>query len=139
MKSIINLKAIVEALCMVNDETTAFYNTETGAIAFQSEYDSYDGIDTEEFDDAKYIALPTQRDIGEYGMMERFTETAQDERKREPLEVSLQGRGVFRRFKDTLIRMDLQTEWYEFRDAAYAEIAREWCERHGLQYESEDK
>ena len=139
MNNPINLKAIVEALYMVNDETTAYYNTETEAIALQSEYDSYDGIESEEFEDAKYIALPTQRDIGEYDMMARFTETVQDEHKRELLEVALEGRGAFRRFKDTLIRVDLQTEWYAFRDTAYAEVAREWCERYGVRHETEEK
>jgi len=139
MNNPINLSTIVEALYMINDETTAFYNTETGAIAFQSEYDSYDDIDSEEFEDAKYIALPTQRDIGEYDMMERFADTVQDEHKRELLEVALEGRGAFRRFKDTLIRVDSQTEWYAFRDTAYAEVAREWCGRYGMRYETEEK
>ena len=137
MNNPINLKAIVEALHMVNDETSAFYNTETGAIAHYSEYDSHDDTDPEEYEDEKYIALPTQRDIGEYDMMERFTDTVQDEHKRELLEVALEGRGAFRRFKDTLIRVDLQTEWYAFKDEAYVEVAREWCERNGLKYEDD--
>ena len=45
MKNQLTLRAVVEALYMINDETTAYYNTETGAISFQSEYDSYDDID----------------------------------------------------------------------------------------------
>ena len=72
-------------------------------------------------------------------MMERFTETVQDEHKREMLDVALKGRGAFRRFKDTLIRVNLQTEWYAIRDAAYAEVAREWCERYGVRHEAEEK
>ena len=88
----------------------------------------------EKFEDDIWIAAPSQRDIREYDIMADFTETVSDPRKNELLCVALEGRGAFRRFKDTLHRVDLADEWYTFKRKAYVEIAREWCEENGIKY-----
>jgi hypothetical protein len=45
-------------------------------------------------------------------MMVSFVETVSDSHKNELLCVALEGAGAFRRFKDTLYRIDLTDEWY---------------------------
>ena len=42
------------------------------------------------------------------------------------------GRGAFRRFKDKLYDLNLEKQWYQYRDEAYEKIARQWCERHKI-------
>jgi stalled ribosome alternative rescue factor ArfA len=50
-----------------------------------------------------------------YAMMENFTETVTDKKFREKLERALNGKGPFRRFKDTLNEEDeYKKKWYEF-------------------------
>ena len=44
------------------------------------------------------------------------------------------GSGPFRRFKDGLCRYDLEQEWYDFRDEAYKQIARDWCNANNIRY-----
>lgn len=45
------------------------------------------------------------------------------------------GKGAFRRFKDRLYDFDLQEKWYKYRDDCYEQIARDWCERFGIEIE----
>ena len=37
----------------------------------------------------------------------------------------IQGRGDFRRFKDKLYDLNLEKQWYQYRDEAYEKIARQ--------------
>jgi len=48
--------------------------------------------------------------------------------------VALEGAGAFRRFKNTLHRVDLTEKWYAFRHKVYVEIVRRWCEENGIKY-----
>jgi hypothetical protein len=70
--------------------------------------------DTEakKFKGKAWVAAPSQYDIDEYHMMVSFVETVSDSHKNELLCVALEGTGAFRRFKDTLYRIDLTDEWY---------------------------
>ncbi|WP_153465478.1 UPF0158 family protein [Sediminibacillus terrae] len=58
----------------------------------------------------------------------------QPEHTRGKLLSVIKGRGAFRRFKDTIIDLDIRNEWFEFRDQAYREIAKEFCEKHDIEY-----
>jgi hypothetical protein len=43
---------------------------------------------------------------------------------------SIEGKGAFRRFKDALHRHGIEMNWYAYKDEAYKEIARDWCEEN---------
>ena len=47
---------------------------------------------------------------------------------------AVHGSGAFRRFKDTIRRLDIEEEWYRFHAAALEVIAKEWLEAHGIAY-----
>lgn len=79
-----------------------------------------------------FIALPTQYDVDEYSMMENFALTLSDEDKKKKLLIALQCKGSFRRFKDTLIFLGTENEWYHFRDERYKQFALDWCENNGV-------
>lgn len=72
--------------------------------------------------------------INEYRMMENFIETVTDEMMQSRLYRTIQGRGAFRRFKDMVWGTGWEQKWYDFRDNAYVDIAREWCEENLPQY-----
>jgi nitroreductase len=132
-KKTVFLEDIADEMEMVNNESHTFYNTETGEFEYYIEYDD-SGIDPEKYEDGKYIPLPSQYEIHEYEIMETFTETVKDNRKRELLIVALEGKGAFRRFKDTLHRVDLADSWYKFKGRAFIRLAREWCEENKISY-----
>ncbi|MGI6649652.1 MAG: hypothetical protein ACOX5W_11550 [Bacillota bacterium] len=83
-----------------------------------------------------YVELPSQYDIHEYHLMEDFTKATSDRRKQELLLAALKGNRAFRRFKDTLIRVGLENEWYEYRYLAFIEIAKEWCKDNKIVYKT---
>lgn len=122
---------------MTNDASQAFFNTETGEIVWLSDY--MDSDVREEIADMidesdAFLRLPEQWDINEYRMMENFIETVTDEMMQSRLYRTIQGRGAFRRLKDMVRGTEWEQKWYDFRDNAYVDVAREWCEENLPQY-----
>lgn len=69
----------------------------------------------------------------EYGWMEEFAETVADARLRDRLEVALDGRGAFKRFKNVLLDFPEERErWFAFRDERLHAAAREWLRELGI-------
>ena len=133
MKKKVNLKAVIDALESVDDETSAFYDLGSGDFVYWSEYGDND-IEADEIDDAvdegRLIKLMDRFEINEYHMMQSFAYDHEDDR----LIRAIQGRGAFRHFKDTADDIGLIDEWYEFRDNCYRERAERWCRDHDLEW-----
>ena len=132
---------IVEALEMTDNETEFFFDREKSDTVMLSPYsDDYQQVSDmiDEDEDDRFIRLPTQREINEYGMMEEFVSNVRNDSQRAALEIAISGRGAFRRFKDTIIRLGLEKKWYAFRDKEYLRVAREWCEENDVEYEPAD-
>jgi hypothetical protein len=70
----------------------------------------------------------------EYGWMADFTATVDDVRLRDRLEVALDGRGAFRRFKNVLLDVPAERErWFAFQEERLHAAAREWLAREGVE------
>lgn len=133
----INLQTIIDGLEMVDDMNRVFLDTETNDTVYLSEFDPSLTADTAELMEqhpSRFIPLPTQREINEYGMMEDFVEELPDGDQKYTLAVAISGRGAFRRFKDTVARFDLEDKWYAYRERCYARVARRWCEDNDVEY-----
>jgi len=131
----LDLNKVADEFDVISAETSLFYNTETGIFEFYNEYMEIDDADSEKYDDDVWIVAPSQWDLDEYRVMQKFVGTVYDSHKSELLYSALYGKGAFRRFKDTLHRVDLVDEWYSYRHDTFVEIAREWCERHAIDYQ----
>jgi hypothetical protein len=85
--------------------------------------------------DAGYLLLvePLGSSV-EYEWMAGFAESVSDVRLRERLEVALDGRGAFRRFKNALLH-DLaeRDRWFLFRDERVRQAARDWLADHRIE------
>jgi hypothetical protein len=147
----VKLSEIVDGMEMQSDEMTAYLQRSTGQVAMVSdealhaaEAGDADSAEAEEFADARlvlagdtdYIALPNRFEIDEYRMMERFAAGIEDEHVRATALRSLRGAGAFGRFKDTMYRYDLASEWHAYRNSRYADVARAWCEINGVDHDS---
>lgn len=130
----LDLNQAAEEFEMIDAETHLFYNTETGEFDFYSDFMDSNDACAEKFMGNRWIAAPNQRDIDEYDMMTRFAEAVTDSRANELLCVALEGRGAFRRFKETLHRVGKAEEWYAFKREAYIDLAREWCDDNNIPY-----
>ena len=70
----------------------------------------------------------------EYGWMVEFAESVTDPRLREKLEVALDGRGAFRRFKNVLADYPGERErWFAFRDGQLGQAMKEWLADHDIE------
>ena len=134
----IDLQIIIDGLEMVDDMNTVFLDLETGDTVYLSDFDPSLTDDTaellEEYPD-RFLRLPDQREINEYGMMEDFITTVHDARAAEWLKNAIKGRGAFRMFRATCDRFDLTDAWYTYREHRYRDLAVDWCLENGIAYE----
>lgn len=133
----INLQVIIDGLEMVDDMNTVFLDLEAEDTVFLSGFDPDITADTaaliEEHPD-RFLRLPSQREIDEYGMMEAWIDSLPEGDRKATLEMAIRGRGAFRRFKDTVARFGMDKRWYEYRDQCYARLARRWCDDNDIEY-----
>jgi hypothetical protein len=61
--------------------------------------------------------------------MQAFIATVEDDHLSELLEVAINGKGAFRRFKDVLLNYPEERErWFQFKDDRMKERALEWLD-----------
>lgn len=80
------------------------------------------------------LPFPSKRELGEYEMMEEFSEGFPDDHIRDYLSIAIDGSGAFRRFKNSIRRLDIEEQWYAYKNQAMLEFARKWCEENNIQY-----
>ena len=134
---------------MLDDLQTALVTSDAGTTFYFDRQTGETVIVAEELDDV--IGMPSREDVEdgvvagrliqiipvsssvEYRWMVEFTGTVADDRLRDRLEVALDGRGPFRRFKNALsYHPDERERWFALRDARLREVAREWLAAHGI-------
>jgi hypothetical protein len=154
-KEPVSLNDIVQEMQIISDTMTVYFQRSTGKFfMITDEYihaaESDDPLDNhpeweqeiiretaeilDREDDGDYVPLPSQYDIHEYAIMERFCHTVENRKIADDLFHSIAGKGAFRRFKDALHRHGIENNWYAYKDQAYKEIAREWCEEHCISW-----
>lgn len=132
--NMLSLDKAADEFEMISEDWWHYYNRETGEFVYYHPDFSEDDIDPEDFEAEEYVSLPSQRDLNEYDIMTDFALTVKDPHTRELLEVALDGKGAFRRFKDVIVRAEIDEMWYEYRKKALLQIAREWCEENDIPY-----
>lgn len=155
MATPVRLESIVEGMEFQSDEAHSFLHRPSGQVLTLSdealaaaetedvEPDRARWMSAAEMEEARkivaarddYLALPERFEINEYHMMQRFADGRGNVDEREALLRAIHGRGAFRHFKDTAHRLDLSDAWHAYRDDCYREVARQWCDKHGLEYD----
>jgi len=114
-----------------------YLDLKTGEILFLSEYT--DDEETRslreriEEEPDRYEQIPRAESHEGYEDMEDFIATVKDEHLAELLELAINGRGAFRRFKDVLLRYPEERErWFQFKDERIEERARGWLDDIGI-------
>ena len=136
MSITIKLSDIIDELDMMSWEMQSYLNLKTGKIVTVSDYicSEEDAADIEENPD-NYIVLPTQHDINEYSIMKDFINVINNNEIKGELYDAIRGKGAFRRFKDTICYLNIESKWYEFKANALKKLAIEWCEENNISYE----
>lgn len=154
----VEIQKIVDELQMRFMDTTVYYNKITGEILnvqdddfriveeddFENSIENYPEWQREHLKEVydllyndidNYIALPNNFDIKDSDIMEEFIETISDSNKKYQLGNCMWQKGMYRKFKDKLIDIGLENEYYKFYDEKLKEIAIEWCKENNLEYE----
>jgi Uncharacterised protein family (UPF0158) len=114
-----------------------FLNLLTGEVVFFSEYLGLSDEEErlwEEIDGSDdYVAIERIPSHEAYQWMVEFVDeivAPADEPAAEKLYIALDGKGAFRRFKDTLYRVDDQWRhaWYQWKDGRQKAAVEEWLE-----------
>jgi len=144
-----NKKALnidIDELCSAMEnssyENEYYLDLKTGEILFLSEY--MDDEETRKLKDQieeesdRYEPIPKAESHEGYEDMQDFIATVEDERLAELLEVAINGRGAFRRFKDVLLRYPEERErWFQFKDERMQQRALEWLDDIGVTLDEE--
>ena len=127
---------MLEAAMEDSDLSNRYYlNLVTGKVVFfsddlgLSEEDERLSEEIDESDD--YVAVDRIPSHEAYQWMVDFVDemvAPSDENAAEKLSIALEGKGAFRRFKDTLYRVDekWQQAWYQWRDKQLKIAVEEW-------------
>lgn len=152
----VSLDEVVDQLQMQMDETTVYLHEETGEMIMahdrqvrkaesllEGEIEKEDLPEWQQdflpkvheaVHEPEWLALPSQWDIHEYEMMEKFCYSVENDEHREQLLRAIRGKGAFRYFRDICDRLGLTEDWYAYRDQAYEDITVEWLEAHDIPY-----
>ena len=114
-----------------------FLNLVTGKVVFFSDYLGLSDEDERLLEDIDgsndYVAIERTPSHEAYQRMVDFVDemvAPVDEHAAEKLSIALNGKGAFRRFKDTLHRVDEQwlQAWYQWRDKRLEAAVEEWLQ-----------
>jgi hypothetical protein len=149
----VKLKDIIEEMEIQFEESRSLLNIKTGELVLVTSEDLRAAEDEKPFDHLpeweqenrmvaidvvenfeNYIELPTKYEINEYEIMEEFCLTISDLRKQDILLKAIKGKGVFRRFKDKIIDLGIEEQWYRFRNDCFKQIAINWCQDSNVNY-----
>ncbi len=135
-----NKKALnidLDELCSAMEDSSYeheyYLDLETGEILFLSDY--MDDEETEKLRDkideesSRYEQIPKVESHEGYEDMQDFIATVEDEHLTELLDVAINGKGAFRRFKDVLLGYPEERErWFKLKDDRTQERALEWLD-----------
>jgi hypothetical protein len=83
--------------------------------------------------DSRYLRIDPVSSREQYRWMERFIATVEDEDLRRQLNISIDGKGAFRRFKDALVNHPVERErWFAFRSERLRSCMDSWLTAHGI-------
>lgn len=152
MEIVVDLEEIIQGLEFQSDEMKSFLNLKTGIVVsitdeefraaendqplerFPAWQQESIKIAQEILEEDYYVPLPSQYDIDEYNIMEKFCLSIDNERLQDIMYNSIKGSGAFRRFKDNVNKYHIAEGWYKYRDEAIRQIAIEWCKENGIRY-----
>jgi Uncharacterised protein family (UPF0158) len=111
-----------------------FLDGETGEVLHLNECDDDDLADRIEEGGERYLVIPFQGSTAGYRDMAEFIHSVDDNRLRALLDVAINGKGAFRRFKDVLQDHPQERErWFAFqKQRAYQRILG-WLESEDIE------
>lgn len=136
----VNLKDIIFEIDCASETTIPFLDLKTGERLYiddltQSIEENDRIAERIDSEPERYIKILTKNDINEYYIMCDFIKHLPSEEARKRLFNAVEGKGAFRRFKNEIQALNIEQQWYDFRDKEFKNIAVNWCNEHNLKYD----
>jgi hypothetical protein len=148
----VKLSEIVDAMETSGQSSTAYLDRQTGKVVELMDQDEFTDYDEDEMpewveeqvalvqaieadEEGRFVELPDKFDVDEWRIMADFAAAVEDEHISTSLSQTIRGSGAFRRFKDMAAALGVLDEWFTYRDGRYREVAKEWCEAEGVEWE----
>lgn len=139
----VRLQDVIDGIAFANAQFQYYYNTKTEEVLILM--DNIYGIGNDralQYEVDKnadnYISLPNEYEVDEFAMMADFVEELDDSAAASALfrTLDMDGDAAARQlFRRELAAFGLEENWTSFRDRCYAEIAKQWCEENGIDWE----
>lgn len=84
-------------------------------------------------DSGDIVSIPQDGFLDAYELMESFAYSIPGPYQDKLLD-ALQGKGAFRRFRDTVNRLNIAEHWYTYRDSRLRREIRTWCDVMGIDW-----
>jgi len=151
------LSSIVQGIDFQSDESNSYLNKKTSEVVLiadgeirSAESDEDVSVHADWYLEAierarqflkneqDYIPLPSQYAFHEYRVIEQFVYYLPIEEQREELLSLIKGKGAFSRFRAGVERLLLTERWYQYRDKALLDFAKDWCQDNDIEIETEN-
>lgn len=151
MPTVISLRQVVDAIDVPSEDCVSYLDPDTGEIILVSE-EERQLAEEESLDDVpdwmaemlpkvraalegdRFLQLPDKFDIHEWSIMEEFSRAQTRRPIQQELLDAIHGAGAFRAFRSAIRHHGVEQSWYQFREKALEEIARQWLEENKLPY-----
>ena len=127
------LQGLMSDWCVVLDKNSMdLIMLPDEASADEEDLELFEEID--EDTEERYLVLPDKYEINDYSIVEDFIYTLDDESMRGDFLSAIKGRGAFGRFCNRLDYYGIKDDWYAYKENAYAEIVKRWCQSNDVPY-----
>lgn len=114
-------------------EVHSYLHFDTGEVIRIVDGVADPAMHTRILNDSRYLRIDPVSSREQYRWMERFIATVDDEELRRRLNIAIDGKGAFRRFKDALMSHPVDRErWFAFRSDRLRACMESWLTAHGI-------
>jgi len=114
-------------------EVHSYLHFDTGEVIRIVDGVADPSMHTRIMNDNRYLRIDPVSSREQYRWMERFIATVEEEDLRRRLNVAIDGKGAFRRFKDALMSHPVDRErWFAFRSERLRSCMESWLTAHGI-------
>ena len=114
-------------------EVHSYLHFDTGEVIRIVDGVADPSMHTRIMNDSRYLRIDPVSSREQYRWMERFIATVEDDELRRRLNIAIDGKGAFRRFKDALMSHPVDRErWFAFRSERLRSCMESWLTAHGI-------
>ena len=118
-------------------DASGYVCRETGETFLKSEEGDLDDLPDDVETNDRYVALPDKFDLNlGHDLVHDFVSEYLPERSDEVYSF-FRRKGAYSKFKDLLIRTNMQDKWYEFKNARTYSALIEWCKENNIAVEDD--